>query len=164
MSDSLTAALNIQLPNVPTTTQKELHDELLSVYTALQILQVELSRIGRFIARANTTLTAGQYVAVSSVTGESKLILADATDNTKQAVGFVLISGVLNDWLVVEICGNNNLLSSLTPASQYYLSAATPGSATATKPVGVGKIVQPLGFALSATELITNISTNYTQL
>lgn len=164
MTTNITSsAIDTQLGHVPSTSNQELFDELLVVYSAIQILQSELSKTGRFVAKAEVTITAGQYVAAHLVAGTTQMRLANATDNTKWAVGFALGNYTAGNWGVFASLGDNQFLTGLTVGSQYYLDT-TGGAVSTTKPVGAGKIVQPIGFALTATELITNIASNWTQL
>lgn len=43
MSNKINSDINLGLPSMPMTQNRELHDELTIVYTAIQILQRELS-------------------------------------------------------------------------------------------------------------------------
>jgi hypothetical protein len=45
-------------------------------------------------------------------------------------------------------------LSSLTIGARYYLSGSTAGAITTTAPTTAGHIVQYIGYAISATELV----------
>jgi hypothetical protein len=47
-------------------------------------------------------------------------------------------------------------LAGLTPGARYYLDAAVAGGITDTPPAGAGNLVQEVGVALSATELLFN--------
>lgn len=100
---------------------------------------------------AGETLTAGNLIYMSSTPEAFK---ADANSEAKEAIGFVL-SGITAAASGTAYFGSGIIsgLSSLTPGARYYLSAATPGAITTTKPSGSGDIIQQIGFALSATEL-----------
>lgn len=163
-NNQLTASIPIGLPNAPSVADPEIQQELQFIYFAITMLQVELSKSSRFIARASEAITAGQYVAVANVSGECKVAPATAAVPPKPAVGFATSSVASGAWGVFVTSGNNQYRSGLTPASPYYLSDTTPGSVQTAKPIGLGKIVQPVGFALTATELITNINNNWTLL
>lgn len=136
-------------------------DEL---YSGLRILQQKASDVNHFPMLASEALTAGDFVALHNVAGVCKMRKANAADNTKVAVGFVTENVASGAWAVVLAAGLHRLKTGLTPGSFYYLSDTVGGGVTATKPVGAGKIVQPIGFAINATDLIVNIQLNYTQL
>lgn len=152
------------LSNFPSHPDPATLSELVDIYNAIKIIQQLLSDSTQFIAITSEAISAGQYVALYNNAGEATVRKANATDNTKVAIAFATTDVASGVHGVFRIVGNNNLLSGLTPGSMYYLSDATSGGVTDTKPVGVGKIVQPIGQAISSTELITNISLNFTQL
>ncbi len=97
------------------------------------------------VVLATEALSAGDFVNVHAG-GVRK---ADAATN-KPAHGFVL-SAVANGAQANVIAeGTNTAVSGLT-MGPVWLSATTPGAATNTPPSGTGKLVQPLGKAVSAT-------------
>jgi len=102
---------------------------------------------------ASEALAAGDFVNIWDDAGTPKARKADASASGKEADGFVLsaVSNGANATVYME--GTNNQLSSLTGGARMYLSAATPGAATATAPSGAGNVVQYLGKAISATEI-----------
>ena len=157
-------SINSGLPAQPFHADLATLDELRSIYNAISINQQILSDSTRFVAMALESITAGDYVAVTLDAGRCKVRKANATDNTKIAVAFSLQTIVAGAWGVFVTVGNNNLLSGLTVGSMYYLSDTVGGGVTTTAPVGAGKTVQSLGFALSSTELVTNISLPFVQL
>jgi hypothetical protein len=104
---------------------------------------------------ATETLAAGDFVNVYNSTGE-KCRLADATDASKPAHGFVLAAVDANDPAEVYLFnGINNVLSGLTPGARYYLCDSPAVGYTAT-PIAetTGYIHQYLGIAISTTELL----------
>lgn len=165
MSDAnFSSAINLQLPVYPGVQDLNTRNDLLAIFAAIRILQDELSKATRFVCQFSVDVTAGQYVSVARVTGTTQAVLADATLPVTRAVGFVTSDVATGGWGVVQLQGSNLYLSGLTVGSEYYLSDATPGVPTTVKPVGAGKIVQSLGFALTATELVSDISHNWLQL
>jgi hypothetical protein len=98
-------------------------------------------------------LAAGDFVEVYISSG-AKCRKADAT-TLKRAKGFVLVA-VGNGALatVYPLGETNNMLASLTPGAEYFLSL-TAGGVTATPPSATGQMYQYLGTAISATELAT---------
>lgn len=99
-------------------------------------------------ATASGAIAAGDMVHFMAAGTVQK---ADATDNTKNAHGFVLANVADTESALVYLEGPITGLTGLTPGAAYFLSAATPGLATATPPTGTGKIVQRIGNAVSAT-------------
>lgn len=100
---------------------------------------------------ASEALAAGDLVNVWNSTG-AKVRKADASVAGKEAHGFVLASVSSSATATVYFEGTNTQVTGLTPGVQY-LSAATPGLATATAPSGSGNVVQRVGFATAATSL-----------
>lgn len=103
---------------------------------------------------ASETLTAGNLVNVYNNAGTINVRKADATTSGKEANGFILAgitSGASGTVYLEE--GLNNAVSSLTVGAVYYL-ATTAGGLTTTAPSASGNVVQEVGKALSATELL----------
>lgn len=99
---------------------------------------------------ASETIASGALVSQHNVAGVTKIRNADASVQTKEADGFVLVGGAAAASLVVYYAGRNTAVSGLTPASELYLSATTPGGVTDTPPTGAGKICQRVGEAVTA--------------
>ena len=100
---------------------------------------------------ASEALAAGDLVNVWNSTG-AKVRKADASVAGKEAHGFVLAAVSSGASATVFFEGTNAQVTGLTPGAQF-LSAATPGLATATAPTGAGNVVQRVGFATAATAL-----------
>ncbi len=107
------------------------------------------------IVATSENLTSGNFVNFHNSTG-IKARKADASVNTKPAIGFVLanVTSPANA-TVYPISNKNTALSALTVGTEYYLST-TPGAVTDTAPSAAGNIVQRLGTAESATEMVFN--------
>lgn len=106
---------------------------------------------------ATEALAAGDFVNVyDSGSGTFACRKADASTVGKEAHGFVLANVNANGTATVYGEGSNNALTSLSPGNSF-LSATTPGKATKTPPTGSGQIVQPLGYAVSATTINVEI-------
>ena len=102
---------------------------------------------------ASESLTGGDLVNVWDDAGTIKVRKADATAAGKEANGYVLgsvSSGASGTVYFEQIITG---LSSLTLGAVYYLSA-TAGAATTTAPSTGGNVVQRIGRAVSATELL----------
>lgn len=100
---------------------------------------------------ATEALSAGDLVNVWNSTG-AKMRKADASTAGKEAHGFVKAAVSNGAAGTAYFEGTNDQVSGLTPGVQF-LSAATPGAATATAPSGSGNVVQRVGFATAATAL-----------
>jgi hypothetical protein len=109
-------------------------------------------------AVASEALAAGDYVNIYSNAGTLNVRKADASGGVaKRAHGYVL-AAVSNGGTATIYYGNmNNQKSALTVGATYYLSGATPGAVVTTPPSTTGYIVQELGAARSATEILTEI-------
>jgi hypothetical protein len=106
------------------------------------------------LADATEALSAGNFVNLYLSGGVTKCRKADATSNGKPANGFVLAavsSGA--QATVYRISKLNNQLTGLTIGADYYLDT-TAGGVTVTPPSATGNLVQYLGRATSATELV----------
>lgn len=109
-----------------------------------------------FTATASEALAAGDYINVWNSTG-LKVRKADATNIAKKAHGYVL-SAVSSSGTATVYYGNlNNQVTSKTVGANQFLSETTPGATQETAPTASGSIVQLLGVAKSATEILTEI-------
>lgn len=99
---------------------------------------------------ASEALAAGDFINIWNNGGTANVRKADASTSGKEANGFVLSAVANGGSATVHFEGDNNQVTGLTPGAQY-LSATTPGKATATPPSGSGQVVQPIGVAYSAT-------------
>lgn len=106
------------------------------------------------VAEASEDLAAGDFVNFHDVGGVIKIRKADASSNAKAADGFVtavFLTGATAT--AYGLSNTNSAVSGLTVGADYWLST-TPGGVTVTAPSATGQIVQRLGKAKSATELI----------
>jgi hypothetical protein len=98
-------------------------------------------------------LSAGDIVNIHDSTG-AKVRKADASGGVaKMGVGFVLSAVTSPAPATVYKEGTITGLSGLTIGSRYYLSG-TAGAITTTAPTTTAYIVQYIGYAISATELV----------
>jgi hypothetical protein len=98
-------------------------------------------------------LSAGDFVNLWISTG-IKARKADATVAGKEAMGFVLVSSTSgNNAIVYRLSQSNTALTTMTIGAKQYL-AATAGGRTETPPSASGNVVQYLGIAKSASEMI----------
>ncbi len=104
---------------------------------------------------ATGAFTAGDYVNVYNDSGTAKARLADASDPTKEATGFINEDTVSGNSTNVFLYGvNTSANGSFTAGNEVYLST-TPGEVTDTAPSGSGEIVQVCGTAGEGTEVLT---------
>lgn len=105
------------------------------------------------IIAASEDLAGGDFVNIWNDGGTIKVRKADATAEGKEADGYVVDAVTSGNDATVYFEGVNSGLTGLTLGARYYLSA-TAGAATSTAPSGSGNVVQYLGRAKSATELV----------
>ena len=101
---------------------------------------------------AYETMTAPALVNVFSDAGTAKARYANATAAGKEATGFISDSVASGATAIVYVLGEIEGLAGLTPG-RYYLST-TSGAVTATAPSASGNVVQYVGTAHSATEMM----------
>jgi hypothetical protein len=104
---------------------------------------------------AAENLTAGDYIYIDG-SGEVRLASAAAAGNA--AIGYVEDTVLATNTVDVYFDGTNAALTGLTVGDQYFLSDTTPGGVTNTAPVGANKIIESVGWAISATEIQTNFT------
>jgi len=102
---------------------------------------------------ASETLAAADIVNAWDDSGTVKVRKADATATGKKGVGFVQSGITAAATGTVSFEGTITGLSGLTEGADYFLST-TAGAITATAPSASGNVVQFIGVALSATELL----------
>lgn len=101
---------------------------------------------------ASEALAAGNLVNVWNDAGTAKVRKADASTTGKEAHGFVLAVVASGANATVYFEGTDAQMTGMTPGP-VYLSDTAPGGVTSAAPAGAGKIVQKVGFAVSATTL-----------
>ena len=104
---------------------------------------------------ASEALAAGDLVNIWSNAGTANVRKADASVSGKEAHGFVLATVASAGNATVYFEGTNTQCTGLTPGVQF-LSATTAGKTGSAAPTGTGKVVQRVGFAISATALNFN--------
>lgn len=110
---------------------------------------------------ASEALAAGDLVNVWSNAGTANVRKADASTTGKQAEGFVLAAVLISATATVFFPGDENTqVTGLTPGRQF-LSDTTPGKCSTTVPTTAGHLVQPVGTASSATNLIFEPQNGY---
>lgn len=110
---------------------------------------------------ASEAIAAAAFVNVYSASG-AKVRNANATDGSKPVNGFApaaIANGATG--AVRGSGGKITGLAGLTPGATYYLDTSA-GAITAVPPSGSGNLVQEIGVAVSATELLFNPKTGVT--
>jgi hypothetical protein len=103
---------------------------------------------------ASELLAAGALVNVWNNAGTANVRNADASAAGKEAHGFVLSGYAALATATVYFPGDEDTqLAGMTPGLQF-LSDVTPGGVLAAAPTASGHVVQRVGVAVSATELI----------
>lgn len=105
------------------------------------------------VVASSENLAAGDMVNLWNDGGTIKARKADATTAGKEVDGFVTAGVTAPADATVVLDGTLSGLSSLTVGAVYYLST-TAGGITATAPSAENNVVQTVGKAKSATELI----------
>lgn len=103
---------------------------------------------------ASEDLSAGALVNIWNNAGEFNVRNADNSATGKFAMGFVLVAVSALNPATIYFEGSNTSLAGLIPG-QLFMGAA--GATTSTPPTGAGKVVQPIGFAVSATTMNVQI-------
>lgn len=106
-------------------------------------------------AVASETILAGAIVNIWDNAGVPNLRNADNTAVGKTAHGYApsaITSGATG---IINLQGLNNLYSSLTPGSYYYLG--TIGTVTITAPSTTGNVEQIIGVAVNSTTIAVQI-------
>jgi hypothetical protein len=104
---------------------------------------------------ASVNIAAGDFVSIHASAG-AKIRKADATDDTKPVHAFAP-AAIVSPAAGTAIFPGRKIkgLAGLTPGAIYYLDTS-PGLITDTPPSGSGNLLQEVGVAVSATELLFN--------
>jgi hypothetical protein len=107
---------------------------------------------------ATENLAAGDFVNIYDNAGTTSVRKADASGGVaKRADGYVLAAVTSGNNATVYYGNLNNQKSGMTKGAAQYLSGTTPGATTETPPSTAAYIVQRVGKATSATQMLTEI-------
>lgn len=107
-------------------------------------------------------LAAGDFVNIYNNAGTANVRKADASVAGKEAHGFVLAVAAFPGSALVYFPGDENTqVTALTPGDQF-LSDVTPGKCSTTVPSTAGHLVQFIGTATAATNVVFEPSIRYT--
>lgn len=101
---------------------------------------------------ASEALAAGDLVNIYNNAGTANARKADASTSGKEAHGFVLSAVASGATATVYFEGTNTQMTGMTPGVQF-LSGVTAGKTSSAAATGTGKIVQRVGYAISATAM-----------
>jgi hypothetical protein len=104
------------------------------------------------IVLASETLAAGDLVNIYNNASTANCRKADGSAAGKEAHGYVLAAVTSGQNATVYFEGTNNQCTGLTPGAQF-LSGTVAGKSASTAATGAGKVVQRVGFAVSATSM-----------
>jgi hypothetical protein len=172
-------SFNLGLSKQPETTSGEAYIDLSRLYSAVRLLQEYLDkytgvlqqdselwsilnpsetltsfRLNRLYRKTLVDITVGKLVNFTLSGGELQAQLADSTDATKPAMAYATGNSTAGNF--AEFILPNAIhpyYAGLTVGTIYYLSKVTPGSLTSTPPATVGNLVQPIGYAITDTQL-----------
>lgn len=106
------------------------------------------------VVTASEALSAGDFVNIWNSAGAFRVRKADASTSGKEAHGFVLAAVANAGSATVFFPGEENTQVTGATPGPVYLSDTTPGGFTSTAPTTTGHVVQRLGVAVAATEII----------
>ncbi len=172
------------LPNLPADTiDPKFWSEFLTVYRAIQNLLVGVSEfsgvdapdalevasmdptkyllganLARWYPTADVALTRGQIVMPSTV-GSNRCRLAGAATGLVNSPGIGVANQSVGIGQKVEVLtgGLTDAIGGMIPGSLYYLST-TLGAVQNLRPVAAGQVIQPIGWAMSSTQMLLCVS------
>jgi hypothetical protein len=183
--------INLGLPQLPEGVPEQLFQHFYQVYTAFQNLTRYLSQyagvdewdsslwsqlgidetifpgtLGRWYVKQNEALTYGQAVSPIVSGAELQVRLANATNNTRWCCGIVSSQdhvSAIGEYCEVSV-GVARLegLAGMTAGQRYWLSTVN-GTLANAPAVAAGNIEQLIGWALSPTRLLMNVSGYFVQ-
>lgn len=179
------------LPNLPDENiePKKLWSEFLTVYRAIESVLSGISEltgfdtpdtieiagmdptkyllgnnIGRYYPTSIATIARGQLVSTGNGTlATNNVGLAIATAANSHAIGVANNSVGVGGKVEVQTQGITTAISGMVPGTMYYLST-TLGAIQNLRPVAVGQIVQPIGWALTSNQMLLSINSYWQQL
>lgn len=159
--------INLGIPKFPSTQDPILASEFLRLYNAINIMATTLDTMQcRIPVVFKEAVALGAMVNIYPDTAGTGLFARQAINTSMgmMAHGYCPENDVqIDDVGEIIAMGIHPFITGLTPGTTYYLSG-TAGIVTPSKPVGAGRIVQPIGFATSSTQLFVNPNLLPTQL
>jgi hypothetical protein len=181
---ALNSKILLGLPNLPADTiDPKFYSEFLTIYRAIQNLlagvsefagidppdaieiasmdptkYLQASNLAKWYPIADVAIVRGQLVRPTTV-GSNHCTLAGAGTGLVNgpACGVANTSVAPGQKVEVIMGGLIDAIGGMTPGILYYLST-TLGAVQNLRPVSAGQIIQPIGWALSPSQMILNIS------
>jgi len=180
-----TSKILLGLPNLPADTiDPKFWSEFLTVYRAIQNLLAGISEFGgidapdateigsmdptkyllgnnisRWYPIAEVNITRGQTVRATNVAGANRCNLANAGTGRVfgPAIGVANETKAAGQRIEILVGGMTDAIGGMTPGTLYYLST-TPGAIQNLPPVAAGQLVQPIGWAMTTTQMFLSPS------
>lgn len=179
--------IQLALADLPSdTVPKELYDDFLNLHRAIKSLALGVSRYAgidapssdiwsslaysdtllmanhtRMYPTADIAITAGQMVNLYNNAGNLRARLADATLPATFACGVAMTSAAIGEQFEMYwLRGLVNTIGGMTVGTLYWLSTV-PGSIQNIAPAVPGQIQQPVGVALTSSQLLMDIPLSY---
>jgi hypothetical protein len=113
----------------------------------------------RWYPFAQTPIARGQLVMPSLVAANTvRLAQANAGIGNGPAIGIANESKGAGQKIEVLIGGVTDAIGGMTPGTLYYLATAAAGAVQNLRPVVPGQLIQPIGWAATANQMILCIS------
>lgn len=182
MAQQQELSFNLGLPAIPETQDKDLYQELVRVYNAINIVargldtlvgaatppvedwpqippevSIKAQNFSKIYCQFDVNVPLGSCVNLYNVAGVTHARMAKADSSSTPAHGFcsVLLGVNAGDFGEVTLFGANIFLGGVIPGARYFLSNTSTTGQIQNIPPGSG-IVQPVGFGLSTTVLWFN--------
>lgn len=168
------------LPNLPADTiDPKIYSEILTIYRAIQNLLAGVSELAgidppdaieiasmdptKYLLEANLSrwypttddpLVRGQLVRASNVSGANRCALAGAGTGLTfgPAIGIANQAAGVGTKVEILLGGITDAIGGMVPGTLYYLSP-TFGAVQNLRPVAAGQIIQPIGWAMTASQM-----------
>ena len=182
MAQQQELSFNLGLPQIPETQDKDLYQELVRIYNAINIVargldtlvgaatppvedwpqippevSVKAQNFSKIYAQFDVDVPLGACVNLYNVAGVTHVRMARANSASTPAHGFcsVLLGVEAGDFGEVTLFGANIFLGGVIPGARYFLSNTSTTGQIQNIPPGSG-IIQPVGIGLSTTVLWFN--------
>lgn len=157
---------NLQLSATPTIDQQknaDLYNEFQDLHNAIRLVQSYLDSYtgANILATASQNIQAGRMINFFTSGGVIKAQLADSTTGAKPCHAFARASVGTGNASEFQTIGVDQIISGLTPGTQYYLGVS--GALTSVAPVAAGTLVQVVGVAIAPDLLLFRPSFQWKQ-
>lgn len=154
-------------PQIDQNKNPDIYDDLQLVHSAIRTLQqyLDLYTGANIVGVAQVAISAGQFVAIGTAGGNNiSIALANATGHTLPVIGFATTTAAAGAGITVQTSGlwpYGNV--GLIPGTKYYLSTSS-GTVTTTPPAAGGNLVQFVGVAIDANNILFKPSQKYSEI